>query len=158
MVSGIVGRYLYTMVPSVTGGNELEELDHERAFSRFRHHNPVAMSELEAEIVRSRDRADRTARRASVIWSVIWLFVEDMTRPFRWVRRRRRLGKLGVTGKTRRDLLRRTGRKILIERGRVCAPQAQRLLHAWKWVHVPFTLFLVGLAAGHIYLSWDRAW
>jgi Fe-S-cluster-containing hydrogenase component 2 len=158
VVSGAIGRYLYTLVPTVSSGNELEELDHERAFSRFRQHNPVAMAELETEMARQRDAADRTARRASVVYSLGWLFFEDARRPVRWLRRRRRLSRLGVTGKTRRDLLRRVGRKILIERGRVTAPQAQRLLHAWKWVHVPFTVFLVGLAAVHIYLSWQRAW
>jgi Fe-S-cluster-containing hydrogenase component 2 len=158
VVSGAIGRYLYTMVPTVSSGNELEELDHERAFSRFRQANPVAMSELEVEMQRARERADRTARRASVVYSLVWLFLEDARRLGRWWSRRRRLTRLGVLGKTRRDLLRRVGRKILIERGRVTAPQAQRLLHAWKWVHVPFTIFLVALAGYHIYDALPRAW
>lgn len=158
VVSGAIGRYLYTMVPTVSSGNELEELDHERAFSRFRQANPVAMGELEQEMARAREGADRTARRANLLYSLCWLFVEDMRRPVRWWARRRRLARLGVAGKTRRDLLRRVGRKILIERGRVTAPQAQRLLHAWKWVHVPFTIFLVTLASYHIYDALPRAW
>lgn len=158
VVSGAVGRYLYTLVPTVSVGNELEALDHERAFSRFRQQNPVAMSELDAELVAARERADGVARRASVLYALGWLFLEDARRLGRWLRRRRRLTRLGVTGKTRRDILRRVGRKILIDRGRVVAPQAQRILHAWKWVHVPFTIFLVGLAAVHIYLSLPRAW
>jgi len=158
VVSGAIGRYLYTMIPTVSNGNELEELDHERAFSRFRRANPVAMGELEAQIQRARFRADAIARLGSVVYSLMWLFFEDAFRPARWWARRRRLGRLGVVGKARRELLRRVGRKILIERGRVTAPQAQRLLHAWKWVHVPFTIFLVVLSAYHIYDALPRAW
>jgi Fe-S-cluster-containing hydrogenase component 2 len=158
VVSGAIGRYLYTMIPTVSSGNELEELDHERAFHRFRQANPVAMAELEEEMARHRERADRTARRASILYSLVWLFLEDARRPARWWARRHRLARLGVSGRTRREVLRRVGRKILIERGRVTAPQAQRLLHAWKWVHVPFTIFLVALAAFHIYDALPRAW
>jgi hypothetical protein len=158
VLSGAIGRYLYTIIPSVASGNELEELDHERAFSRFRNANPVAMSELEIEIANARKRADRTASRANVLYSLIWLFFEDASRPFRWARRRARLGRLGVKGKVRRDMIRRVGRKILIERGRVTAPQAQRLLRSWKWVHVPFTIILTGISAYHIYDAWSLAW
>jgi Fe-S-cluster-containing hydrogenase component 2 len=158
VVSGAIGRYLYTTIPIVSSGNELEELDHERHFSRFRQGNPVAMSELEQEIAKHRARADRTAKRASLLYSLLWLLIQDARRPGRYLARRARLTRLGVTGKARRDLLRRVGRKILIERGRVTAPQAQRMLHAWKWVHVPFTIFLVALAGYHIYDALPRAW
>jgi hypothetical protein len=158
VVSGAIGRYLYTVIPSVSSGNELEELDHERSFSRFRSQNPVAMSELEAEIARARAGADRTVRIANILYSLLWLLFEDARRPLRWLRRRARLGRMGVKGRTRRELVRRVGRKILIERGRVTAPQAQRLLRSWKWVHVPFTIILAGIAAYHIYDSWSRAW
>jgi len=158
VVSGAIGRYLYTTIPSVSSGNELEELDHERAFSRFRQQNPVAMSELEQEILRARGRADLIAKRANVIFSLIWLFFEDGARPLRYLRRRARLTRMGVRGKQRRDLLRRVGRKILIERGQVTAPQAQRLLRSWKWVHVPFTIILTGIASYHIWDAWSRAW
>jgi hypothetical protein len=158
VVSGAIGRYLYTMIPAVSSGNELEELDHERAFSRLRQKNPVALSELDAELALHRQRADAASRNASLVFTLVWLFLEDARRLGRWFGRRRRLGRLGVTGKVRRDLLKRTGRRILIDRGRVTAPQAQRLLHAWKWVHVPFTIFLVALATAHIYNSLPRAW
>ncbi|MCA9677415.1 MAG: 4Fe-4S dicluster domain-containing protein [Kofleriaceae bacterium] len=158
VVSGAIGRYLYTMVPSVSRGNELEELDHERAFARYRGQNPVAMADIDKELTRHRERADAAAGRASVLYSLAWLLAEDARRPGRWLARRGRLTRLGVTGKARREILKRTGHRMLIDRGRVTAPQAQRLLRAWKWVHVPFTIFLVALSAAHIYISLPRAW
>ncbi len=158
VVSGAIGRYLYTMVPAVSNGNELEALDHERNFARLRAQHPAAMAEIDGELARHRARADATAARASVVFSLAWLLAEDARRPGRWLRRRARLGRLGVAGKSRRDILRRAGTRILIDRGRVTAPQAQRLLRSWKWVHVPFTIFLVGLAALHISISLPRAW
>src|SRR5262249_34473562 len=41
VISGVLGRYLYTLVPSMSSGVELEELDHERAFQAARPHFPV---------------------------------------------------------------------------------------------------------------------
>jgi Fe-S-cluster-containing hydrogenase component 2 len=158
VVSGAIGRYLYTMVPKVSSGNELEELDHERHFARHRAANPVAMAEIDDELARHKRRAAAAAARASILYSLAWLFAEDARRPGRWLRRRARLGRLGVTGKIRRDILRRAGTRILIDRGQVTAPQAQRLLRSWKWVHVPFTIFLVALSALHISISLPRAW
>jgi hypothetical protein len=58
----------------------------------------------------------------------------------------------------RRELLRRAGRLLLLDRGRVTAPQAQRLLQSWKWVHVPFTVLLVVLSAVHVVDALPRAW
>ncbi|HEY5950929.1 MAG TPA: 4Fe-4S dicluster domain-containing protein [Kofleriaceae bacterium] len=41
VVSGFLGRYLYTQVPELSSGVELEELDHERAFQAARTRYPV---------------------------------------------------------------------------------------------------------------------
>ena len=86
-----------------------------------------------------------------------WLLLEDVQRPWRGLQRRSRLSHLGLRGRVRRDLGRRTGRMIVIDRGRVVAPKAQLLLHSWKKVHVPFTILLTVVAAAHIWISWGRA-
>ena len=120
-VSGFIGRYLYTQVPELSSGRELEELDHERAFSQHRGRHPVAMSEIDRELWEHGQRAGRVAAHAGLLVSLGWLLIEDLRRPGRWWARRRRLGRVGVTGKARRDLVRRTGRMLLIQRGAVIA-------------------------------------
>ena len=157
-VSGFIGRYLYTQVPELSSGRELEELDHERSFQQHRGQNPVAMAEIDRELYDHKVKADRVAAHAGVIYTLVWLLVEDARRPARWLRRRGRMRRLGMTGKQRRDLMRRTARMIKIQRSSVIAPKAALLLHSWKKVHVPFTILLTIVGAAHIWASWDRAW
>ena len=157
-VSGFIGRYLYTQVPELSSGRELEELDHERAFSHHRGHNPVAMAEIDRELYLHKLKADRVAHHAGVLFALGWLLLEDLRRPVRRLRRRARLTRLGVHGRARRDLAMRASKMILIQRSAVIAPKAALLLHSWKKVHVPFTILLAGASVAHIYVSWSRAW
>jgi Fe-S-cluster-containing hydrogenase component 2 len=157
-LSGFIGRYLYTHVPELSSGRELEELDHERAFAWHRGQNPVAMAEIDRELYDHKLRAGRVATHAGVLFALAWLFIEDLRRPARRLRRRARLTRLGVSGRARRDLVARTGRMILIQRSAVIAPKAALLLHSWKKVHVPFTILLAISGAAHIWVSWGRAW
>jgi Fe-S-cluster-containing hydrogenase component 2 len=158
VVSGVVGRYLYTQVPDMLNGRELEELDQERAFARLRALQPRATAEIDREMREHARRADQVAQASGVLRALFWLVAEDIRRPYRWWARRRRLGSLGVGAAQRRELVRRAGRMLLIHRGRVIAPKAQLLLHSWKKVHVPFTVVLTVFSVAHIWVSWSRAW
>ncbi|MCE9576589.1 MAG: 4Fe-4S dicluster domain-containing protein [Deltaproteobacteria bacterium] len=158
VISGVIGRYLYTQVPDMMNGRELEELDHARAFAAARTQNPVALSEIDRELGAHGQRADAIARSAGVLRALVWLVSEDLRRPARSWKRRKRLAKLGVTGATRRDLVRRTSRLLRVHRARVIAPKAQLLLHSWKKVHVPFTVLMTIFTVVHVWDVWDRAW
>jgi hypothetical protein len=157
VVSGFLGRYLYTQVPELSSGVELEELDHERAFQRARPTLTVPMAEIDRELFEQRGKAQRVAQSPSVLRALWWLIFQDIGRIPRTWARRSRLKQLGVDRHTRRDLARRAARMIVIARRQVVAPKAQLLLHSWKKVHVPFTIFLAGFAAVHIWISWSRA-
>jgi len=91
---------------------------------------------------------------SSDLW---WLIFQDIGRIPRTMARRGRLAQLGVDRARRRDLARRAARMIVIARRQVVAPKAQLLLHSWKKVHVPFTVFLTGFAVVHIWISWSLA-
>ncbi len=158
VVSGFLGRYLYTQVPEMSSGVELEQLDHERAFQAARSRNPVPMAEIDRELALAVGRAQNVARSLSVLRALTWLFTEDIGAGFRTLARRGRLKQLGVTDRRlRKDLARRAARMIVITRRQVVAPKAQLLLHSWKKVHVPFTVMLTAIGAAHIYLSWALA-
>ncbi|HTJ44339.1 MAG TPA: 4Fe-4S dicluster domain-containing protein [Kofleriaceae bacterium] len=158
VVSGLIGRYVYTQVPDMMNGRELEELDHERAFAKVRAQNPVAMSEIERELAAHQGRADVIAQTGGVLRALVWIFAEDLRRPGRWWTRRKRLARLGMKGAQRRDLVRRASRAMRIHRSRVLAPKAQLLLHSWKKVHVPFTFILTAFTVVHVWDVWARAW
>jgi hypothetical protein len=161
VISGFLGRYLYTQIPELSSGVELEELDHQRAFETMRPRMPVAIAELDRELAEQRMKAQRVGQGSSVIYALLWLLWQDFARiPFvSGLRRRHRLKQLGIDDRrTRRDLSRRTTRQIMIGRRQVVAPKAQILLNSWKKVHVPFTILLTGFAAVHIWDAWSRAW
>jgi Fe-S-cluster-containing hydrogenase component 2 len=157
VLSGFLGRYLYTQVPELASGVELEELDHERAFQAARPHFPVPMAEIDRELAEQRAKVQSVAMSRSVTRALWWLIFQDVGRIPRTLARRGRLAQLGVDRRTRKDLARRAGRMIVIARRQVVAPKAQLLLHSWKKVHVPFTVFLAGFAAAHIWISWSLA-
>src|SRR2546423_15532477 len=101
VASGVTGRYLYTQVPDMMNGRELEELDHERAFAKVRAKNPVAMGEIDRELDAHARRADAIARSAGVLRALVWIFGEDLRRPGRWWARRKRPAPLWLTGAPR---------------------------------------------------------
>ena len=158
VVSGFLGRYLYTQVPGLSSGVELEELDHERAFQKARPRLTVPMAEIDRELAIQRAKAQEVAMSPSVLRALWWLIFQDIGRIPNTIARRSRLAQLGVDRRTRRELARRAARMIAIARRQVVAPKAQLLLHSWKKVHVPFTVILTGFAAVHIWVSWSRAW
>ncbi|MGE5181055.1 MAG: 4Fe-4S dicluster domain-containing protein, partial [Acidobacteriota bacterium] len=158
VVSGFLGRYLYTLVPGLASGVELEELDHERAFQAFRPRLPVPMAEIDRELAEQRAKAQKVAMSRSVLRALWFLLFQDLFRMFRTLARRGRLKQLGVDKPTRAMLARRASRMIVIARRQVVAPKAQLLLNSWKKVHVPFTIILTGFAAFHIWEAWSRAW
>jgi hypothetical protein len=158
VLSGLLGRYLYTLVPALSSGGELEELDHERAFQAARPHYPVPMAEIDRELNVQRAKAQAVATSTSLLRAMWWLIFQDIGRIPKTFARRGRLAQLGVDRRTRKDLARRAGRMIVIARRQVVAPKAQLLLHSWKKVHVPFTVILTGFAVIHIWEAWSRAW
>lgn len=157
VVSGFLGRYLYTQVPELSSGVELEELDHERAFQRYRPVLTVPMAEIDRELAEQRAKAQRVAMSPSVLRALWWLIFQDVGRIPRTMARKSRLAQLQVDRPTRNELARRAARMIVIARRQVVAPKAQLLLHSWKKVHVPFTVLLTAFAAAHIWISWSRA-
>ena len=106
VVSGFLGRYLYTQVPALSSGVELEELDHERAFQKARPRLTVPMAEIDREAVmvvldelagpRGPDDRDRAPSRRRAEGAAAAALVEESARsihrdPHR-IRRRSHLG------------------------------------------------------------------
>lgn len=153
VVSGIVGRYLYTQVPDLLNGRELEELDNERRLARLRTEHPRAMQVVDAELSRHRQRAEAIANQAGGLRAFLWILGEDIRRPFTRMRRRMLIRQLPVAKRLKKELFYRTGRMALIHRRRVLVPRAKLLLHTWKKVHVPFSIIMALISAVHIWYA-----
>jgi Fe-S-cluster-containing hydrogenase component 2 len=155
VISGVIGRYLYTQVPDLLNGRELEDLDHQRAFARLRMQYPAAMGEADRMLAAHRDRAMYVGQRARLLGAFWWIMLQDMARPFRWMSRRALFSRANLPRKVAREMAQRTGRLLLFERRRVLVPRAQLLLHTWKKVHVPFSVIMAAISAVHIWLAFQ---
>jgi Fe-S-cluster-containing hydrogenase component 2 len=155
--SGVIGRYLYTQVPDLLNGRELEELDHERAFKNLRASYPHAAAEADAILGPHKQRAEYIADHAGMLRSFLWVTFEDLKRPARWMKRRGAFRRTGVPKEVARELEERTGRMMLINRRRVLATRAHLLLHSWKKVHVPFSIIMAAISLVHIWLAFEKS-
>jgi hypothetical protein len=156
-ISGVIGRYLYTQVPDLMNGRELEELDHKRSFQTLKNQYPHAVMESEAILGPHKLAADNVAARANMLRSFFWILAEDLKRPGRSSSRRRIFKAAGVPPEVAAELNHRTGRMMLIHRRKVLATHAHLLLHSWKKVHVPFSIIMALISSYHIYLAFPRS-
>src|SRR5690606_12595108 len=109
----------YTKVPDLLSGRELEELDHQRAFSRYRQTFPHAVTAAARILETHAARAAGVGERAGIVGAFLWILLEDLRRPGRWWSRRRAIKRTGVPRKIWKDIAARTGRLMLFERRRV---------------------------------------
>jgi hypothetical protein len=156
VISGIVGRYLYTQVPDLLNGRELEELDHQRALGRYAEEHPQAAQVARQFLKAQRDRAEHMANQAGLIRAFLWILFDDLRRPGRARKLKRMLRATGVPRPIWKDLHTRVGRLMLFEKRRVLVPRAQLVLHSWKKVHVLFSIALLFGSAYHIWLDWSK--
>lgn len=156
VVSGVLGRYLYTLVPSLAHGHDLELLDHHGALAALEATHPAAAAAARRALEREAARARHAAREVGLSALLLWLLADDLGR--RWRVRRCRAELAGVAPRAvARDAARRLGRVFLLERRRAIAPRGQLLLRGWKRIHVPFTLVLFVTMAAHIALAVEFA-
>ncbi len=153
VASGIIGRYLYTQLPDMLGGRQLEELHHRAALREFSHSHPKAYAIAREEIEVHGRSAAKVAEKATVIGAFTWLVAEDFRRITRYRKRVAKLRRAGIPKQQAREVGQVVGRMLIVNRSKVVAPRAQLVLHSWKKIHVPFTLLLVVLAALHIYID-----
>ena len=142
VLSGVLGRYLYTLVPSLTSKHDLAILAHRRAITELAADHPAA-GDYAYQVM------DREARRSEAAWQIGlvpllgWTLADDLRR--RWTRRRdrRALGRLAPR-KIARQIARRIDLVVVLERRKELAPRGKALLRSWKRVHIPFSIVLLG--------------
>jgi hypothetical protein len=151
VVSGVLGRYLYTLVPSLTSRHDLELLSHRRAVTELAAGYPAAAAYASRLM-------DREAQRSSAAWEIglvpllVWTLADDVRRMWSRGRDRRALARLAPRALAR-QVARRIDRVVFLERRRELAPRGKALLRSWKRVHIPFSLVLLVTMIAHIAIA-----
>jgi Fe-S-cluster-containing hydrogenase component 2 len=151
VLSGVLGRYLYTLVPSLTSKHDLAILAHRRAITELATDHPAAVD-------RACEIMEREARRSEAAWQVglvpllLWVLADDLRRIWTRGRDRRALARLAPR-KIARQIARRIDRIVVFERRAELAPRGKALLRSWKRVHVPFSIVLLVTMLAHIAIA-----
>jgi Fe-S-cluster-containing hydrogenase component 2 len=151
VISGLVGRYLYTLVPALTSRSDLELLEHRRAITELTANVPSAGAY-------TRDVLDREQRHSEQAWEIGlivllgWVLMDDVRRIASRTRDRYRLRKL-VPRDVAHELAWRLDTVVRLERRTKLAPRGKALLKSWKRIHVPFSVALLVTMIAHIAIA-----
>ncbi len=151
VISGVIGRYLYTLVPRLANGHDLSILEHRRAITELTAAHPRAGEYAYQVMEREAARAERSWE-IGLVPLLVWVMVDDLRRI--WTRRRdRRVLRRLSDRRTARELARRIDRVVFYERRKELAPRSKALLRSWKRVHIPFSLALLVTMLVHIAIA-----
>jgi hypothetical protein len=152
VMSGVIGRYIYTAVPRTVDGAivEIAELDRqvkdvENEFDRWQEIIPKDSDLLSAHLLKSMQTS------AEVHLLVLPRFIQDWGQRLRWWFERR-----GLDPQVRvrlDELVKLTSRRRALERQRRSLSTARRLLSLWHAVHIPLGMVLFASAFVHIFAA-----
>ena len=151
VLSGVLGRYLYTLVPGLTVSHDLAVLEQRRRVSDLAAEHPEAARRAQADMEAETGRAERSWQ-VGLLVLLGWVVLDDLRR---FVARRRLARALRghCPGRVARRLVRAVDRVVFYERRKVLAPRSKALLKAWKRVHIPFSLVLLVTMTVHIAIA-----
>jgi len=150
VVSGVIGRYLYTLVPSLSNKHELAILAHRRAITELARDHAAAGDYATAILERESHHA-AGAWQAGLLALLPWVLLDDVRRILSRRRDRRALRRLAPR-RVAHAITRKLDRIIFFERRAQLAPRSAALLKAWKRIHIPFSLVLLVTMVAHIVL------
>lgn len=151
VISGVIGRYLYTLVPAFSSKHELEILAHRRAITELAAEFPAAGTYASEVLAREADRSERSWE-IGLLGLLPSVLVDDLRRIWSRRRDRRALRKI-APHKIARRMARRIDRVVFCERRLQLAPRSKTLLRAWKRVHIPFSMVLLITMTVHIVIA-----
>jgi Fe-S-cluster-containing hydrogenase component 2 len=151
--SGIVGRYISTVVPDLASQASLRVLDLERKMSELRNrHAGVNVADRFYEKLRRRYStvADPGMGGVRAGITALWMYTIDaFVRPFRSTLLRLRLK--GIKDPKARTRVAQVATELaLIECRRMLLPKIEPMFREWKIIHIPFAIVLTIVAAIHI--------
>ncbi len=149
VVSGVLGRYLYTLVPSMTYGHEIEELSLRARLKKLEGEHPGLAEKSASYLEHDLGRVLRTEQKIGLASLLLWLLGDEIRRTFSLRRRRRELRPL-VGRKAATITVRTCDRIAMISRRAALAPRGRLLLKAWKLIHVPFSVLLLVTTIIHV--------
>lgn len=151
VLSGVLGRYLYTLVPALSNRHELQILELRREITELAKDYPAA-ADRAYELLSAESERSARSWEIGLITLLLWVLFDDLRRIWTRGRDRRALRQLAPRRIARR-IARRVDRVVFLERRQELAPRSKALLKAWKRVHIPFSVLLLVTMVAHIAIA-----
>ncbi len=151
VVSGVIGRYLYTLLPAFSHKHDLEILAKRREITELANAHPAAGGYANEVMNLEAERAER-AWQIGLLSLLLWVVVDDVRRWWSRFSHRRSL-RAFTTRKIARQIVKRMDRVVFYERRKELAPRSNALLKAWKRIHIPFSIVLMVTMLVHIWIA-----
>lgn len=151
-LSGVFGRYLYLQIPRDVQGESLslQELQTMKDRMTAQLQDDVKLSGKElTDIENALSSGIRDSR--GILFSIWAVLLDDLRRPFRIRRARRRyLSKLKLPRKVQDEIVELVLRKTLLERRILVLNRIQQLFHYWHVFHKPFAIIMYIIMIVHV--------
>ncbi|HEY6037790.1 MAG TPA: hypothetical protein VIV58_26095, partial [Kofleriaceae bacterium] len=151
VISGVIGRYLYTFVPAISSKHDLALLEHRRAITELASGFPAAGDRAYKLMDDELERSER-AWNVGLISLLVWVTYDDLRRRFVRIALRRELRRLAPRAVAHK-IAARVDRVVFYERRKELAPRGKALLKSWKKVHIPFSVVLLVTMVIHIAIA-----
>ncbi len=149
--SGLIGRYLYTFVPSISNKNDFAILQGRRAITELAKDHPAA-GNLAYEILDVETQHSERTWNFGLVRLLAWVMADEIRRWWKRGSYRRRLRSVAPRA-IARQIARRIDRVVFLERRNDLAPRGKALLRSWKKVHIPFSVVLLVTMLVHIAIA-----
>ncbi len=156
VLSGLVGRFITTVMPERVSRGELRMADLERKLADLRNrHGGVNVADRFFQELRQRYAKVSDPKLPKLVASV-WgqlIYLRDMlARPFRATILRSRLR--GIKDHKARSLVASVATEMAeIECRRVLQPRIEPMFREWKLIHIPFAIILTIVGGIHIFIE-----
>jgi hypothetical protein len=155
VLSGIIGRYIYTQIPRGISGNALsmdelqkENDEYERALTADFHLDSETLA-----MINGISRSDFDRKKEKDMQALIGLIRDDFARRSHLRRIRARLASTGVPHDRIHDIVSIAKKKSLLLRKIAFLSTAQRLFHYWHVVHQPFSIIMFVILVIHVVVT-----
>ncbi len=156
VLSGLVGRFITTVMPERASRAELRMADLERKLGEIRNrHGGVSVADRLYQGLRQRYSRVADPKMSGVVAGVLALVIytrDVLVRPFRSTLLRAKLG--GIKDPQARTLVANLATEMAeIECRRVLLPRIEPMFREWKLIHIPFAIILTIVGGIHIFIE-----
>ncbi len=156
VVSGIVGRFMYTAIPKLEASTQRERRKLDDGIQQVADQwSSMTMSaNVLSQFLKAQEKTGEAALAPGSTWAFLWFMIQSEVSRIQaeWALRTKTMGAM-KNKKLRQTTMRLMSRRSVIERRLQFYEVAKRLLAQWRGIHIGISIFMFVLLAAHMAIS-----